>query len=162
MQYLFLKIPQRSRQELHDLSSLETYIHFNPFIFTKTFDTTGSETSLLWMCFQNIHKVVYGVSFHRQKFSDKAFAVLQEKPLLCVAVEKNRGSRLRLPTLENFPNEVYAIVICKTKTKFLSQSDFRLPSAWKTVGPLKNMKYILILFSKLFFKIEKRKTEIGD
>ena len=95
------------------------------------------------------------VSFHRQKFSDKAFAVLQEQPLLCVAVKKNRGSRLRLLTVENFANEVYAIVTCKTKTKLLSKSDFRLPgSARKTVGPLKNINYILILLPSWFSKLK--------
>ena len=48
----------------------------------------------------------------------------------------------------------------KWKTKFASKSVFRLSRARKTVGPLINLKYMLILFSKLFFKIEieKRKS----
>ena len=50
----------------------------------------------------------------------------------------------------------------KWKTKFVSKFAFRLPRTRKTVGPLINLKYMLILFSKLFSKIEKRKTEIDD
>ena len=47
-------------------------------------------------------------------------------------------------------------------------TDFRFSGGRKTNGPLIhafyliNLKYMLILFSKLFFKIEKRKTEIDD
>ena len=46
----------------------------------------------------------------------------------------------------------------KWKTKFVSKSVFRLPRARKTVGTLINLKYMLILFSRLFFKIEKQKS----
>ena len=81
-------------------------------------------------------------------------------------MEKPGGVDLLLPTPENnAPNEVCANVILsfrKWKTKFVSKSVFRLSRARKTVGPLINLKYMLILFSKLFFKIEKRKTEIDD
>ena len=84
---------------------------------------------------------------------------------------KNRGESIDLPfpTPENdVPNEVCANVTFfklsfrKWKTKFVSKSVFRLLRARKTVGPLINLKYMLILFSKLFFKIEKRKTEVDD
>ena len=48
----------------------------------------------------------------------------------------------------------------KWKTKFVLKSVFRLSRARKTVGPLINLKYMLILFSKLFLKLknEKRKS----
>ena len=86
-------------------------------------------------------------------------------------MEKPGGVDLPLPTPENdVPNEVCANVTFfkltffyrKWKTKFVSKSVFRLSRARKTVGPLINLKYMLILFSKLFFKIEKRKTEVDD
>ena len=41
-------------------------------------------------------------------------------------------------------------------------TDFRFSGGRKTNGPLIHALYMLILFSKLFFKIEKRKTEIDD
>ena len=81
-------------------------------------------------------------------------------------MEKPGGVDFPLPTPENdVPNEVCAnrlLSFRKWKTKFVSKSVFRLSRARKTVGPLINLKYMLILFSKLFFKIEKRKTEIDD
>ena len=80
-------------------------------------------------------------------------------------MEKPGGVDLPLPTPENdVPNKVCANVTFfklsfrKWKTKFVSKSVFRLSHARKTVGPLINLKYMLILFSKLFFKIEKRKS----
>ena len=75
------------------------------------------------------------------------------------------GVDLRLCTPKNdFPNEICANVTFfgKWKTKFVSKFAFRLPRTRKTVGLLINLKYMLILFSKLFSKIEKRKTEIDD
>ena len=56
--------------------------------------------------------------------------------------------------------QCFLFVTKNSKTKFVSKSVFRLSRARNTVGPLINLKYMLILFSKLFFKIEKRKTEI--
>ena len=50
---------------------------------------------------------------------------------------------LRLPVpAEHFPNEVCGVVSFlygEWKTKFVSKSVFRLPSARKTNGPLKNL-----------------------
>ena len=48
------------------------------------------------------------------------------------------------------------------KQNLFSKFAFRLPRTRKTVGPLINLKDMLILFSKLFSKIEKRKTENDD
>ena len=81
------------------------------------------------------------------------------------SIEKTGGVDLPLPKPENdVPDEVCANVTFfgKWKTKFVSKCVFRLSRARKTIGPLINLKYMLILFSKLFSKIEKRKTEIDD
>ena len=80
-------------------------------------------------------------------------------------MEKTGRVDLPFPTTENnVPNKDCANVTFfgKWKTKFVSKSVFRLSRARKTIGLLINLKYMLILFSKLFSKIEKRKTEIDD
>ena len=79
---------------------------------------------------------------------------------------KNRGESifhfLRLKTTFRTKFVPMLLSFKKWKTKFVSKSVFRLSRARKTVGPLINLKYMLILFSKLFSKIEKRKTKIDD
>ena len=95
------------------------------------------------------------------KNSQVYFRVLQEQLLNSNSIEKNEGS-FSLPKPENdVPNKVCADVIFLRK-QFVSKSVFRLSRARKTICPLIYFKYMLILFSKLFSKIEKRKTEIDD
>ena len=76
--------------------------------------------------------------------------------------EKKRGESIfdfsHLKTA--FRTKFVLLLFWKMENKICFKIRFRLPRTRKTVGPLINLKYMLILFSKLFSKIEKRKTEI--
>ena len=117
----------------------------------------------------------YCVSFLRQKLSDKTFVFFKSSHIakgvdfdLYIKCTKNAGKItggvdfdfLRLPN--TFRTKLATLLFFYMENKISCKIRFPFTKRSENEWPFEKFINMIILFSKLFFKIEKRKAEFGD